>query len=129
MIDASTVYWVMQADEIRSGLADIAFGTGFFGVILGVAGAGMVAFSEDVGSVCAGKWGRRVLAISITLLLSCLLVNASRPFIPTTNTAATMIVLPAIVNNEDIQNEAKELYDIAKEALRGMSPESAKAGE
>ncbi len=47
-------------------------------------------------------------------------------FIPTTKEAATIYVLPAIVNNQTIQKESSELYQLTKDYLnkivRGDAP-------
>lgn len=59
------------------------------------------------------------LAPRIAVVAGVLLtVNA---FLPSTKTAAAMIVIPAVANNEAIQREAGELYGIAKDALRELA--------
>lgn len=45
---------------------------------------------------------------------------AAATLLPSSKTMAAMIILPAIVNNEKVQQEAGELYKIAKEGLREL---------
>jgi hypothetical protein len=42
--------------------------------------------------------------------------------IPNKKDAAIIYVIPAIANNENIQEEAKELYDFAKAAMKEYLP-------
>lgn len=46
--------------------------------------------------------------------------------VPSSKTAATMLVLPAVANNETISKEAGELYDIAKSALKELVADKSK---
>lgn len=48
-------------------------------------------------------------------------------FLPSTKTAAAMIVLPAIVNSQTVQTEAGELYGLAKEGLRNLVKSNTKS--
>ena len=42
-------------------------------------------------------------------------------FIPTTKVAASMVIIPAVANNPNVQREAGDLYQIAKEGLRNLA--------
>ena len=52
-----------------------------------------------------------------------LLLNA---MIPSSKTVAAMYVIPALANNEALKIESKELYELAKGALKDMVKEDAK---
>jgi hypothetical protein len=47
-------------------------------------------------------------------------VLALLAFLPSSRSAAVIVVLPAIVNNEAIQKEAADLYQLAKDGLRRL---------
>lgn len=112
MITAWQIYWVMQLDDIRI----------FIRFVFGGLAVGIVAFSpfwldeED--------WHVAVKRTAIgTLLMLFLSV-----MIPSTKTAAAMIVLPAITSDKVIETvtpEARELYELAKDALRSVSKKEA----
>lgn len=94
------IYWVMQLDHIRIILA--------FAVAVG-ASAGVIAWIDgELEAVLShGK------LVALWGMLATFLVIA-----PSTKTAAAMIVIPKIANNESVQREAVELYSLAKQALR-----------
>ena len=46
--------------------------------------------------------------------------------IPSSKTVAAMYVIPALANNEALKIESKELYELAKGALKDMVKEDAK---
>lgn len=56
------------------------------------------------------RWTFRLIWLAVPLLA----VNA---LLPSSKTAAAMIIIPAIANNETIQKEAADLYGLAKQAL------------
>lgn len=63
------------------------------------------------------KVAKSILSISIPLLIIGTLLPSSR-------TAAAMIVVPALTSKEVVEpvaGEAKELYDLAKEALKNLA--------
>lgn len=107
MITAWDIYWVMQLDTI-----------GMVASLLALAGIPISAFAwaawadENVDAPIAFPLVVTPLAILALLVAT---------FIPSTKTAAAMIVLPAVANNETIQQEAGELYGIAKDALRELA--------
>jgi len=107
MITAWDIYWVMQLDAIRAVILALAVASG---AVAGAAGlTGGIEGNEDAKR--AAKKAARV----------CFVAAMVTALIPSTKTAAAMIVLPAVVNNETIQAEAGDLYNIAKEALRALA--------
>lgn len=109
MIDAWDVYWVMQLDSIGIGLI-------FFGIAFVVASSAMFAYVAEehqrvsawgviFGLVGFGMWGLNM-------------------FLPSSKTAAAMMVLPAITSESVVQTvapETRELYELAKDALRSVA--------
>jgi hypothetical protein len=127
MISAWDIYWVMQLDSISAALSWLAIsGSLIVGpAALYAAVLRSMPFSDRdaekgkaTHSLCA-KWTPYIAA---AFLLATLL--------PSTKTAAAMLVIPAVANNEAIQREAGDLYGIAKDALRELAkpdvPESSK---
>jgi len=58
-------------------------------------------------------------------LITCLLLFVVNGLLPSSKTAAVMVVLPAVANNENIQREAGELYQIAKQGLADLVKKAA----
>lgn len=121
MLTAWDVYWVMQLDSISSGIGTIA-GVGILlaavlSVWNGVSNFDTAQFpslcDKDARRAACGARAKTRNRIAATALPLYLLAA----FIPSTKTAAAMVVVPAIVNNQTLQNEAGELYDLAKRAL------------
>lgn len=112
-----TVYWIMQLDSIvvtLIGLSILGVGVGIVGWLIY-----SVAWAEQFERKGPYKPPRfLVLFASLGLILAT--VTA---FIPSTKSMATIIVLPAIVNNEHVQFEAGEIYALAKDALRELAGE------
>jgi hypothetical protein len=105
MISAWDIYWVMQLDTIRSalGIASVfaLAATAISTLAIGIEGASP-RYAKFFGAILAP------LAIAAAL-------------VPSSKTAAAMVVLPAIANNQTIQREAGDLYGIAKDALRNLA--------
>jgi hypothetical protein len=110
------VYWVMQLDSI-------GFGLGVLGCVL--IGIGLLlALVADEGLI---EWHpvKTVLGFFAAGLLLWL-VNM---FLPSTKTAAAMVVLPAITSESAtaaVAPEVRELYDLAKDALNHAAGKDAK---
>lgn len=130
MISPWQIYWVMQLDSISSGLTFIT--------CLGLAVAGGSILwntlskndASEFPSLCnveerkiqwqsRDKWRNRILAFILPLFFINMLI-------PSSKTAAAMIVIPAIANNERFQSEASELYDLAKIGLKRLVAEEPK---
>lgn len=107
MISAWEIYWVMQLDAIRDALVVIS--------AVGIVG---------LFTVCVIAWDsyddskimKRVYFVSPLLLITV----AAATFLPSSKTAAAMIVIPAITNNERLQAEAGDLYQLAKQGLQKL---------
>lgn len=105
-MDALTVYLVLQADVFRSFFAMLSIVS--FLLIIPL----LLVIADNA---CDYKKGKRLLTIwGVVVFGACIITSA----LPSTRTLAAMIVLPELVNNEQIQNEAGELYGLAKEALK-----------
>lgn len=124
MISPFEVYVVMQLDSISNGLAALTFITGSLGVVIGAYGALELSSSKSCPELDISKREAataafllpkaRKLLVAATFL--CLLLS----FIPSSKTAAAMILVPALTSKEVIEPvgaEAKELYNLLKRGL------------
>lgn len=109
MISPWEIYLVFQLDSIREFLA----GVSGVGLIASIVAAAMfpLLFDEDFGLNLSVKWVFTPL-VSATFVAALLYA-----FVPSTKTAAAMIIIPKIANSETIQREAEDLYGLAKRAL------------
>lgn len=104
MISAWEIYWIMQLDTIAATAAVVA--------VLGIFVTAMAwAFWADEDTPNFS------IAVPLLTTFIWLCSIAAHTFLPSTKTAATMFIVPAIVNNENAQQEAGELYQLAKQAL------------
>ena len=107
MVSAFEIYLVMQLDSIVSALLVIAGASGFAAMCAGFYGA----LEDEDGPKSFAK------RLCVWFVASILLAA----FVPSTKTAAAMIVIPAVANSETVHKEAGELYAIAKQALKEIA--------
>lgn len=128
MITAWDIYWVMQLDSIGALLFALAMISGGTALALSVWTAMHAcddAYSWNESKTEARKAFRAELlrrANQAACVAVVMFVAATA--VPSTKTAAAMIVLPAlsdIASSETVQHEAGELYGIAKDALRELA--------
>ena len=119
-----TTFWlyiILQLDAIRETAVGFAilFGLASGGCIIGI----MVnTCDHDDWKIKTIHKVATICSIGIFMLSAITLALA-----PTSRNAALIAILPAVVNNETIQTEASELYDLAKEGMRNLvSPEESK---
>src|SRR5690242_15961892 len=131
MITPWEIYWVLQLDSIGN-LLDVFL---IIGILLV---AGLTLFG-CVNLACSkmypqlemskreGVVGRALLRVARRLVYIVVPVFVLAAFLPSTKTAAAMIIVPQIVNSPTIQHEAGDLYKLAKEALRdAIAPKPSK---
>lgn len=109
MISAFTVYLVMQADAI-------GFSSCFAGCCFGLIGALLWLFGMDYENEKQEKIGRALAIFGVLTFVAGVLI-------PSTKTATAMLIVPAITSGEVIEMatpEARELYDLAKGALKSF---------
>lgn len=116
MISAFDVYLVMQLEGIKGLLFLVSTLSGLLTTAAGLASFFLAIGEDEVPPLLKRllRWGVVFLVVSSTL-------NA---FIPTPKTAAAMYLLPTLTSPEvasELKPEAKELYQLAKDALRGLA--------
>lgn len=124
MISTWQIYLVMQLDSVSAGLTFIScLGLTVVGVsivwnTLSKADAKEFPYTTDhearkVQWESRDKWRNRILVFILPLFFINMLI-------PSSKTAAAMIVIPAIANNERFQAEAGDLYQLAKQGLKKL---------
>ena len=117
MITPSTIYWAAQCDCIRDTCIPIIM----FGGVLSAISVGLtVAVFYDKADTSGSRWISATA--SFVLVLVTIVGILGRIFIPTTKTVAAMYIIPAVANNEKVQDCGDRLYDLAIEWMEELRP-------
>ena len=107
MITPMQMYWLLKLDDIRT---LCGFSAGFMLFVVVIA---LVAYKDDEEeSVKKGATASFVFGLLGLGLLSCVLT-----FLPSTKQMAAIYVVPAIANNEKIQQIGGKTLDISNQLL------------
>lgn len=123
MISPLTIYWIMQLDRIAftSRLLAVLLLVGFIVTALCWADfASDADWYEGRHRDRALEGARRFRRLSLACAISAVFLFFTSAFIPSSKTAAAMVLIPAIANNETVQKEAGELYQLAKDGLKEL---------
>lgn len=122
MITGTEIYWITRLDDLRG----FIFGLG--GVLTGICVIGSVISIMCHAIDSAER--KELLPVSKKFMLrfvSGLLVGLpllfSACFVPTTKEMCAIKVLPAIINNEDMQELPNKVVDLANEWLEELKPQ------
>ena len=120
-MNAWTIYWILQLDSISGTLNVLAWsalltviGLTLWNGISWVDGEMFPILSDPEKRAAARAVRSRSRKAALKVAVPLFIFSA---LVPSTKTAAAMVVLPAIANNERIQHEAGDLYQLAKQAL------------
>lgn len=120
MISGSMIYWITRLDAVNTllvaSLISSAIVAGVTGIVIFVAGCD----GEDK-EVKSGVKFLLSRCLPLIMLFSMLLV-----FTPTTRELCTIVVIPAVANNEAVQEIPIKLVEIAGEWMEELRPDSAK---
>lgn len=113
-----TIYLVMKCDSVVGVFSVMA--AAFIVLLCFVAMISLIAKLEDEDE------GKRlyVAAIAKKLAMVALISLIACCLFPDSKTVASMLILPKIVNNEAVSEEAKELYALAKQAMVGAAQDT-----
>lgn len=112
VITESTIYWIAIADNIS-----MAFGIG--ALILFLVTLFFLMFAVDSSSLFS-------LSLSICFFILSLMMFTGWILTPSSKALAAMKVLPAIVNNEQLQGVTKNALELTDEFLRDLLSEQIK---
>lgn len=119
-MSAWTIYLILQLDNIvnmftAASIILLAYTViGFIAIFASAADAD--ASDEEFSATIASARIKKTGIIGVLCLVLAV-------FLPSSKTAAAIYLIPAIANNETIQQEAAELYSLAKEALTNLVKE------
>lgn len=121
MITPSTIYWIGQCDQIRDILGPAA-AIGLIPAIILTVIAVCTTFDSSVPRTM-----RNLLSAFASFLWAVVLgAVVGLLFVPTTKTVAAMYVVPAIVNNEKLNDAGDRLYMLAVEWMEELRPAKSK---
>lgn len=121
MISPWTIYWITRLDVVGEVLQMCMT----MSVLVAITTTGLWILNNctnhfDSGNPEVGKRWRRG---SLASIAASVLFIAATIALPTTKQMAAIYIIPAIANNEQIQAEASELYDLAKDYLKSLAEE------
>lgn len=112
MITPMQMYWLLKLDDILN-ISTLVFIISMFAFVLCFV---VGKIYEDVGCYeDAYKKLRRVRNVSFWFVL---FFGSIMTFLPTTKQLAAIYVIPAIVNNERVQNIGNKTLDISEDLLK-----------
>ena len=109
-MSAWTLYWISRLDGLCGFLevATVLSGLSFIAVALIVCA---LHFIDNDPITKARAWAAACLCV---LFMS---ISTAKVLVPTTKEAAAILAIPIVLNNEQMQDETKELYELAKSWL------------
>ena len=112
MITPMQIYWILKLDAIHMA-SDFMF---FAGLLLTlVCGFGTLIFSDDYSYKIAKCFRNIVIWVGVPLAV---IGGLASTFIPTTKQMVAIHVVPAIANNERVQNIGNKTLDISEDLLK-----------
>lgn len=104
-----TLYWILQVDSIKAVFTTFCAIIGTFGgIALIIGGIWMTLAMEDTDErsfKAAKRFLKWSMSVCVPFVLFLSLISA---FLPSTKQAATIYLLPRIVNNVEVQNTAND---------------------
>ena len=110
MITPMQMYWLLKLDDIITGCALMCIV--FVGCVLFSALA--FCYAKDMKNKKVGKYASIAFLLSVMGLI---FFSAVTVFLPSTKQMAAIYVVPAIVNNERVQNIGNKTLDISEDLL------------
>lgn len=111
----TTIYVISTIDEVKRVLGSLCV-LGFFivfGLLFARIGTAIIESEETNEKFC--RWFNPMMPKILGAFICVILLNT---FLPNQKTIAAMIVVPAIVNNENIQNISKNTLQWAEEYIK-----------
>lgn len=120
MISPWTIYWIMQLDSVKISIER------FTACSVALSGISVLLYmlSHDP-SMTMISTSKSIKCSKIFVSLSILLVTLNT-FIPSTKTAATILTVPMIVNNEQFQADLTDIYSLGMEKIKDTLTDESK---
>lgn len=116
-MSAFEVYLVMQADRINSFLEFVAF------LFIGIACASLILIARESSVDIDEEMNKKLFKVSKRSLIFGISTLIYSVLMPSSSTIAAMYVLPQFTSPEVLEpagKEAKEIYSLAKKALKKL---------
>lgn len=110
MITPMQMYWLLKLDDINEAFSN----TVVLSILVLMVSTVIFCASFEAGDVKIYKLARISVLVS---LLSAILFSCAVTFLPTTKQMAAIYVVPAIANNEKIQQIGGKTLDISNQLL------------
>lgn len=131
IINPFYLYLILQLDSIKdfmTGAGAIAFAAGVLAALFtSIHISTELSYKKRMPNIYDGDESldgvRKVRKASGVGAVAGVLVLAANSLLPTSERMAVLVVLPAVANNEAVQAEAKEVYDLAKRGLAKLIEE------
>ena len=124
MITTAQMYWLTKLDDIRQALGSIIWVPIAWIAIVAVASFCAFMACADMDSVRSVVVGRIKKAswTCVPMVLWIVATQIAVALVPSTAQMAAIVVVPRIVNNEQVQTVGSRLYDLATEWLDELKP-------
>lgn len=124
MITTAQMYWLTKLDDIRQALGSIMWVPIAWIAIVAAASFCAFAAHADMDSVRRVVIGRIKKAswTCVPMVLWIVATQIAVALVPSTAQMAAIVVVPRIVNNEQVQTVGSRLYDLAAEWLDELRP-------
>lgn len=111
----TTIYVISTIDEVKRvfGALSLIGSFAIFGLLFARIGTAIIESEETNEKFC--RWFNPMMPKILGAFICVVLLNT---FLPSQKTIAAMIVVPAIVNNENIQNISKNTLQWAEEYIK-----------
>lgn len=111
----TTIYAISTIDEVKRVLGSLSFvgSLAIFGLLVARIGTAIIESEETNEKFC--RWFNPMMPKILGAFICVVLLNT---FLPNQKTIAAMIVVPAIVNNENIQNISKGALQWAEQYIQ-----------
>lgn len=111
MITPMQMYWLLKLDDIGTTFSIIVGAS----IIIVLISAFLYCISKGAEDEATTKISVHMLILSLICSIIFLILNT---FLPTTKQMAAIYVVPAIVNNERVQNIGNKTLDVSEDLLK-----------
>ena len=124
MTTTAQMYWLTKLDDIRQALGSIIWVPIAWIAIVAVASFCAFMACADMDSVRSVVIGRIKKAswTCVPMVLWIVATQIAVALVPSTAQMAAIVVVPRIVNNEQVQTVGNRLYDLGSERRKEMRP-------
>ena len=114
-VTPSQIYWISTFDSIIHAGCIL----GILSLVGAIIGMVMLVYAISDNDDYTGKAG--LFAVCVAAPIAIVSISLA-VFLPTSRTAAAMYIVPAIANNEKVQDVGNKLYDLAVEWMHELKP-------